>query len=489
QVEEAFKGSDGAGLDPEALSDPDGIFLDLTVAYLNAPSIGKSLLGAANFDHLNQLLHDGDQAFYLLSTGRFSIYGDDFTPGSVLDRIGLTQHDLPMDARDLAFRRSPTLAGLPSGEDGVMKVFAGAGFDPSQPAQFVVHVTRDKGQIYPEHISRDFRFAYALPANLFVIPEAPQPTGWRAIWAARTDDLALIAFSLLVLAVALARQNALTRDARRFQIFRWSFLAFTLFFIGWRAQAQLSIVNLIGVVKALRGTGSLTFLLYDPPSLLIWAFVLPTLAIWGRGVFCGWLCPFGALQEAIGALAKPLGLRQRELPPVWDRRLRLVKYGVLVAILLAALSNGALAERLADIEPFKTAITLVFVRAWPFVLYAGLLLALNLAANKPFCRYLCPLGAALALGGKLRRWNWLARRQECGSPCQLCAVRCRYGAIGRDGAVDYDECFQCMDCVVIYNDARQCVPRVLEARRATRETRPSPQDPTPKEEEAPWPLA
>lgn len=469
EVEQAFEGSGVEGADEEARNDPDGVFFELYVAFLNAPVIGKNLFGAKNFDHLQNLLHDGDQAFYLLSTGRFSIMAEDFVPGSVFDRIGVRQNDLPMDSRDLAFRRAPVLAGLPAGDDAVLKIFAGAGFDPSQPARFALRVTRDKGQLYPEHVSRDFYFDYALPASLFVVPEAPQATGWRAIVLARAADLVAIAAALLILTIALARQDFSTRSPRNFAIFRWAFLGFTLIFIGWRAQAQLSIVNLIGLVKAARGDGGFGFLLYDPPSLLLWAFVLPTLVIWGRGTFCGWLCPFGALQEAIAALGAPLGLKPRDPPPKIDRALRLVKYAVLVAILAASFAHDALAERLADVEPFKTTITLVFQRSWPFVLYAVALLVLNLISFKPFCRYLCPLGAGLAVLGRARRLNWIPRRKDCGSPCRLCEARCRYGAISRAGAIDYPECFQCLDCVAIHNDPRQCVPLVLAAKRAKRQ--------------------
>jgi NosR/NirI family transcriptional regulator, nitrous oxide reductase regulator len=122
----------------------------------------------------------------------------------------------------------------------------------------------------------------------------------------------------------------------------------------------------------------------------------------------------------------------------------------------------------AEIEPFKTAITLVFVRSLPFVLYAGGLVIGGLFAFKFFCRYLCPLGAAFALIGLLRRWNWLSRRAECGDPCQLCKAKCRYNAITKAGAVVYRECFQCMECVVIHNDAHQCVPLVLAGKHRTR---------------------
>ncbi|MGD1927172.1 MAG: hypothetical protein ACFB03_23750 [Paracoccaceae bacterium] len=101
------------------------------------------------------------------------------------------------------------------------------------------------------------------------------------------------------------------------------------------------------------------------------------------------------------------------------------------------------------------------------MLYAAFWLVLGLVVFKAFCRYLCPLGAFLAIGGLVRRWDWIPRRAECGTPCQLCKVRCSYKAIERDGRIRYDECFQCLDCVTIHEDARTCVPLVLAAKRGT----------------------
>ena len=97
--------------------------------------------------------------------------------------------------------------------------------------------------------------------------------------------------------------------------------------------------------------------------------------------------------------------------------------------------------------------------------YALFWLLLGMVTFKGFCRYLCPLGALMALGGVLRLRKWIPRRAECGTPCQLCRVRCRYGAIERSGRIDYSECFQCLDCVSIHDDKAQCVPLILAARR------------------------
>ncbi|CAM5500681.1 hypothetical protein SSTU70S_05374 [Stutzerimonas stutzeri] len=86
-----------------------------------------------------------------------------------------------------------------------------------------------------------------------------------------------------------------------------------------------------------------------------------------------------------------------------------------------------MAEKAAEVEPFKTAITLKFDRQWWFVLYAVVLLVVNIFTRKVYCRYICPLGAGLAITGRFRLFDWLKRRKECGNPCQSCdeCARCR----------------------------------------------------------------
>jgi NosR/NirI family transcriptional regulator, nitrous oxide reductase regulator len=133
-----------------------------------------------------------------------------------------------------------------------------------------------------------------------------------------------------------------------------------------------------------------------------------------------------------------------------------------------ALKLPGLADTAAQVEPFKTSITLMFSRHWPFVVYAVGLIAVNLFVCKAFCRYLCLLGAAMAIGGKLRKLDRIPRRAECGSPCQLCKVQCRCGAIKKSGKIDYDECFQCLDCVAIYFDPKTCVSMVQADKRQRR---------------------
>jgi polyferredoxin len=177
------------------------------------------------------------------------------------------------------------------------------------------------------------------------------------------------------------------------------------------------------------------------------------------------------LQELISQFTQRFGVTWVRVPERWDARLKKVKYVVLAGLLLSATVSVTWTDSLVEIEPFKTSITLNFVRAWPFVLWAVTTVLLSAFVYKGYCRYLCPLGAGMGVLAKLRRWDWIARRTECGEPCQRCRSDCAYQAIDRQGKVDYDECFQCMDCVVIYESDSLCVPRILE-NRASRDVIP-----------------
>lgn len=465
QAEAAFAGSDAAGIDAEALADPDAVMSDFYVALASVPSVGRNLLTPASWNRLAGRLDPGDHALLVLYAGRYGVIGDDFVAGTAPDRLLLKQNGLAIEMRDLDLDLKTTEPALRGRSLRVFRIIAQSGLDLAHPLELSLVVRRAKGIIYPERFQREFPGRLALPARFYDAPAAADKT-WVAVWRQRWPDLALLAAGLLVLTAALVRQKTLTSSRRRFAWFRQGYLLFTALFIGWHAQGQLSIVNLTGVLQALRDGRGLSFLLYDPMTLSLWAFVLVSLLVWGRGTFCGWLCPFGALQEFVGKAARLLRVPQLRPRRAIDARLKLLKYVALAAILASVFLAPAWTDALVEAEPFKTAITLNFVRSWPFVLYAGGLLLGSAVVYKFFCRYLCPFGAALAVLGRFRLFDWLPRRKECGKPCQTCRHRCEYEAIRADGRIRYDDCFQCMDCVVIHQSDALCAPLILEKKRA-----------------------
>jgi polyferredoxin len=197
--------------------------------------------------------------------------------------------------------------------------------------------------------------------------------------------------------------------------------------------------------------------LLDPMVFILWSFVAVSMLFWGRGVFCGWLCPFGALQELLNKLARRFGVRQIAIPFGLHERLWMIKYVLFLGILAVSLSSIIAAFGLAEVEPFKTSITMKFMRDWPFVVYALVLLAAGLFVERFFCRYLCPLGGALAIPARMRMFEWLKRYRECGSECQICAVNCTVQAIHPLGQINPNECIYCLQCQANYFDGSVCL--------------------------------
>ncbi|MGL4397375.1 MAG: 4Fe-4S binding protein [Hyphomicrobium sp.] len=460
-VEKAFGNIFVRDVAPSPGTDPKAATTQAWTLYISAPEIGRAVLGNAAFAKLAADLHEGDHAILIGTKGRYGFRGGDERRGSLPENLVLSQDGLPIAVSTATNVDLVPSDELPKASNWVVvKVLKETGFDPTRDFQLVLRLTRTNSEVFPRPDTKDFTIGFKPPAEYFTAADVAL-SGWRAVWHEQRAQIGLAAVAITLLSLALAMQKRLTSNVRSFDMFRAAFLMVTLVGIGWWGQGQLSINNLIGVINAAKAGGDFSYLLFDPVSLLLWGFVFVTLVLYGRGTFCGWLCPFGAIQEFIGNIASRLKVPQITIPYAIDRKLRLLKYVVLAGIVGSAFSYAPAAEWLAEIEPFKTSITLGFDRSWPFVLYAVAVLLFSAFVYKGFCLYLCPLGATLALLGRVRVLNWIPRRKECGSPCQLCAVKCRYGAIEPKGAVRYDECFQCMDCVVIHNDETTCVPLIL----------------------------
>lgn len=443
----------------------------LYIAYLNAPIIGKNILGEAGYQRLKAKLADGEHAVAMMSEGLFSYLESDFQPATSPKRVALNQSNLSIAIRDMNFFSYNPLQLSPNTPDfkdfRIFRISPQTGFNPGGDMEIQLKLNLKKNHLVEKEAI--FTEHYQLPETLFDKVETPvgptiKPT-WVTIWENRGLDTLILLVGLLVLTIGFSLQKRWLGYSQHFPWIRWTFLFFTLAFIGIYAQGQLSVVNIFTVLLALRDGFDITVFLLDPIIFILWIFTFASLFIFGRGLFCGWLCPFGAMQEIVAKVAELLKIRQWTVSHSTHRKLTKIKYIILGGLVVTSLVSLRAAEQAAEVEPFKTAVTLAFVREWPFVIYAILILGVGLFINKFYCRYICPLGAGLALLGKFHRLEWLTRRKECGSPCQLCRKKCGVDAIRRDGSIDYDECVQCLECVVILEDPSRCAPKILETKR------------------------
>ena len=276
------------------------------------------------------------------------------------------------------------------------------------------------------------------------------------MWELKIGEVVVLGLALFVLTLIFFFQNWLVKRPKLTEQVRIGFLIFTLFGIGWYFNAQLSVVNILAMFNALVSGFDWAYFLMEPLIFILWASVAASLLFWGRGAYCGWLCPFGALQELLNKIAKALKIKQVTVPWAVHERVWTFKYLIFLGLFGLSLYSLEWAERLAEVEPFKTAIILKFVREWPYVIFALAVLLPGLFIERFYCRYLCPLGAALAIPGKMRMFSWLKRYKECGSPCQRCSNECMVQAIHPEGDIDVNECLYCLHCQVLYTDDHAC---------------------------------
>ena len=463
--------------DPRAIKrpikkDPETTYIDMHTALVSAPSIGKSLLGDAEYANLVEWLDEGEQAILIAGRGLYSFKGSGYVRGGIFDRIQLIQGDISVRFHDKQQRRLGEIAAddAPSfTELDLFKIPANAEFDPTKPWRLQLLSHREVGPVEKTFLT--FDLGYKLPEQYMApLPEvapvasavdvtddqAARAALWQRIWRDKQFEIVVLGAMLAVLTATFFFQKQFTRNARFFYWFRMGFLVVTLVFLGWGQNAQLSIVNLMALAASLQSGFTWDAFLLDPLVFILWFSVAAALLFWGRGAFCGWLCPFGALQEITNHIARFFKVPQWELPWGLHERLWPLKYMIFLGLFGLSLVSIPMAEQYAEVEPFKTAIILKFDRAWPFVVFATVILGAGLFIERFYCRYLCPLGAALAIPARIRMFDWLKRYKECGSPCQTCSNECPVQAIHPTGEINPNECVNCLHCQVLYQDDQKC---------------------------------
>jgi NosR/NirI family nitrous oxide reductase transcriptional regulator len=486
QINQAFADTgDPLVLESAEQGEASEIFIELYAAVVSIPSIGRSLLGKHEYRNLMKKLQPGEQAILLAGDGRFSFKGSGYVRGGIFDRFQIVQGDTSIRFHDNYHKRLRRLAaeGAPDlKEVDLFRTPADLSFDAALAWKLELLVGRNIGPTEKAFLT--FDLGYDPPAKYLAFSEletqgedslAPLAEAdgaepiWKKMWQLKLVQIVVLGLALGVLTVVFFFQDWLVKYRKYVDRVRIGFLIFTLFGIGWYFNAQLSVVNILFMFNALVSGFDWGYFLMEPLIFIIWAAVAAGILFWGRGPYCGWLCPFGALQELINRLAKLVKIRQITVPWAIHERIWTFKYLIFLGLFGLSLYSLEWAERLAEIEPFKTAIILKFMREWPYVLFAAAVLIPGIFIERFYCRYLCPLGAALAIPGRIRMFSWLKRYKECGTPCQRCANECMVQAIHPEGNINVNECLYCLHCQVVYSDEHVCP--VLIQKRLKRERR------------------
>ncbi|NCB73296.1 MAG: 4Fe-4S binding protein [Clostridia bacterium] len=184
------------------------------------------------------------------------------------------------------------------------------------------------------------------------------------------------------------------------------------------------------------------------PSVLL---VLAT-AIFGR-FFCGYMCAFGTLGDAVHLLGNKLFKIKYRIPEKADRKLKWIKYLLLAFLVFTWITGIGVLSGWSPWDAFGSLLTLPpdFTYAFTSITVGTILLLLivigSLFVERFFCRYLCPMGAIFSLASLLKIAKIKKAKTNCGS-CQICTSNCKMGiSLNPRSVVNSGECIECMECV------------------------------------------
>jgi hypothetical protein len=419
--------------------------LQLSLTYMGRQVLGEYLIGAEDYARAERdaSARFGGQEMLLLAVG-----GEAATQFR-MERLALGQGD--GDPRSIDPRRFVTAGSADQGVLAGHAAYAGAivldeDVDLNQPVEVIyrppgqfegvaivyqlkglnLDLYNDKPIYSPAEIARremlqsDFltRLGYGPPWANDIENDLPwQATAW--------GKLATLSVILVLVMTAFLRKSARLR---------WLVLVTTLIYLGFIDGGFLSISHLTSALG--QGVSQIT---NNLPLLLLLLFTLVTTLLWGR-VFCSSLCPFGAVQDLLGRFVPHRW--QRALPQAIHDRALYLKY-LFLALLLVMAVVASDVSLFQYFEPFGT----LFFFSASVTLWAILVLFLAGAVIIPrfYCRYVCPLGAALAvlsLASPLR----IKRVPQC-QVCHLCEQACPTAAI-RAAEIDFKECVRCDLCEI-----------------------------------------
>ncbi|MHB1414699.1 MAG: 4Fe-4S binding protein [Chloroflexota bacterium] len=219
-----------------------------------------------------------------------------------------------------------------------------------------------------------------------------------------------------------------------YQRLRKAVLLFSLGYIGFYLGGCLCPVGAVQNLALAEVTASQKVFFFVTLGVPVVATLL-----FGR-LYCGWVCPAGALQELVH-----LRRWERKVPPALDRWLKLGKYVTFVALIAAVRILGE--PVFEGLDPFKAAFNLGGETV-PLVGLA-LIVGVSVFVYRPWCRYLCPVAAVFAVASRFSLLR-LVPAANCVA-CKLCVKACASQSLkvegkGRCVTVDHMECLSCGSC-------------------------------------------
>lgn len=176
-------------------------------------------------------------------------------------------------------------------------------------------------------------------------------------------------------------------------------------------------------------------------------------AAFGRLV-CGFLCPFGFLQDLLFRIPFPKKLRTFR----GDGYLRYIKYAMLLFMVIVlpfsfkftpffckyVCPSGTLSGMMLSAADSRLRELWGWIFTWKTLVLVAVVVA-SIIICRPFCKYICPLGAFYAVFNRASAVRIDIDREKCVN-CGACANVCDM-AVNPVLTPDHAECIRCGKCV------------------------------------------
>lgn len=163
-------------------------------------------------------------------------------------------------------------------------------------------------------------------------------------------------------------------------------------------------------------------------------------------VFCGWICPFGTLQDIVGNLGSKLGIKKYVMPAKLKKVLAFSRY---ILLLITILITAGFIFNILSFDPRANLTVLLGGRAvtatgWIIIV---IFLGSSMFFERPFCNYLCIEGAKFGLLSTVRPFTIIRNKETCVG-CNRCNRACPMNIdVASYGQVRSLQCINCMECV------------------------------------------
>jgi len=215
---------------------------------------------------------------------------------------------------------------------------------------------------------------------------------------------------------------------KRIVFLRIIFLSLVIVYFGFLKTLFISIFNVINLLKL-----QFPSFLESIPWYILFGFSFLGTLFLGR-FYCGWLCPFGAVQDIISKIPS----KKLKITYKLNSHLLKIKYLLLILALVFVLKGK---DSLLKLEPF----TCFFKPNFSiFFIYSLVILVFSLFIPRFFCRYFCFVGAIFAVLSKLSLLKYKLRCKKEG--CNLYKERCPLGIIDELRNIKDSECIRCNLC-------------------------------------------